>query len=166
MSLDKFKNIIKTLFCLWLVFLTTIYSFRVTKPNFDSWQFAKGIIFTSQKLPLAKMFPFSHRGNNFPISSGQKGFVLTGVPTTLPSGDWQFNLEIIPTCENQEIGLMEVVREEGRKIYASKTITAQKLGQNQIESLKFTSKIGSDYEFRLNSNGSCGFKIKNAWLVK
>ena len=160
------KNIIKILFCFWLIFLATVFLLRVIKPNFNSWQYMKGIFFESQVLPLAKMYPFSHQGDNYPVKEGQTGFVVSGVPVTLPGGDWQFNLEILSDCQNSQIGTMDIVRKEGHVSYGSKIIIVGRKGQKQIESLDFTGKTGSNYEFRLNTNGSCGFEIKRAWLKR
>ena len=150
----------------WIFVLALSYVVFLIRPTFDIFQFGKSLIFRHQRLPLEKMVVSPHQGNVYQIEKGKDGFVVVGPYLTLPAGRWKVNFEIVPACENSPIGYIDVSRKKGRVLEASKEIMAQKNGSPQIETLEFEGPLNDSYEFRLSSNGQCGFLIKRAWLER
>ena len=136
------------------------------EPKFNLWQMDKSIVLKKQDLPLLTMFLPPHQDNVFLVESSAPQFVLAGPKLTLFSGQYHYQLEIIPACSNKDLGYMDVVRKNGSFGLGAKEITAQKQGQMQIESLEFEAETTFDYEFRLYSKGECPYEIKSVSLEK
>lgn len=148
------------------LFILSCFVVYLIEPKFSLWQMNKSIILKKQELPLRTMFLPAHQDNQFLVNSNVPQFVLAGPKLALFNGQYQYNLEIVPSCNDQDLGYMDVVRKNGNFGLGAKEIMAQKQGEPQIESLDFQADTAFDYEFRFYSKGECPFEIKKVWLER
>lgn len=156
----------KIFLILFLLFILGSFISYWVEPKFNLWQMDQSIIFKKQDLPLVMMFGPEEKDGKFIVDSRQPQFVIAGPNLTLFYGKYSYNLEIVSTCDSQDLGFMDVVRENGRLGLGAKEIIAGIKGETQIESVEFEAGAGFDYEFRLYSKGTCPFEIRKAWIER
>lgn len=160
--MKTFKTFVLIFISLWI--LGCFITFWI-EPRLNLWELGRSIILSRQDLPLVKMFIPAR--NHQLIASDQKGqFILSGPNLTLFDGEYEYNLEIIPACQDQTLGYLDVVRKKGLKGFGAKEIIAREISKPQIEKIKFDAETGFDWEFRLYSYGNCGFEVKRGWLIR
>lgn len=157
-----FKTIIVILFSLWI--LGCFIAFWI-EPRLNLWELGRSIVLSQQNLPLVKMFIPAHN-HQLIVSDLQEQFILSGPNLTLFDGEYEYNLEIVPACQEKTLGYMDVVRKKGLKGLGAREIIAQKISEPQIEKIKLDAETGFDWEFRLYSYGNCSFEVKRGWLVR